>query len=99
MSSSTSPSPQGRDEDQGCIFEAYRAIGSVTGAAPCSVHARGNQLYVTTQVGRTWHLYTVAKLQLKLVGPQHHGAISHLANKVSAFYLLLLSTLSLQGEE
>ncbi len=66
-----------------CIFEAYRAVGSVTtGACGASLHSRGNTAFVTTAVGRTWHLYTLAKLQLKLVGPQHPGTISHLRNKV-----------------
>ena len=63
------------------IFEPYRAIGTVTGDAPFSVHSRGRVGFVTTIVGRTWHLYTLAKLQLKLVGPEHPGLITKVVNK------------------
>ena len=95
MAGESTSSMGGAEAERGCIFEAYRAIGSVTGDYPFSVHTRGKVGYVTTCVGRTWHLYTLAKLQLKLVGPEHPGAISQVVTSGDLTIASVGSTLCL----
>ncbi|CAD6336090.1 unnamed protein product [Miscanthus lutarioriparius] len=53
------------------IFEPFRAIGYITaGGVPFSVQRLGTETFVTVSVGKAFHVYNCAKLNLVLAGPQ-----------------------------
>jgi len=53
------------------IFEPFRAIGYITaGGVPFSVQRLGSETFVTVSVGKAFHVYNCAKLNLVLAGPQ-----------------------------
>ncbi|KAH9805538.1 WD REPEATS REGION domain-containing protein [Citrus sinensis] len=62
------------------IFEPYRAIGYITSSVPFSVQRLGTENFVTVSVGKAFHIYNCAKLNLVLVGPQLPKKIRALAS-------------------
>ena len=50
-------------------FQPFRAIGFITaGGVPFSVPRLGTETFVTVSVGKTFHVYNRAKLNLVLAG-------------------------------
>ncbi|OEL27872.1 U3 small nucleolar RNA-associated protein 21-like protein [Dichanthelium oligosanthes] len=63
------------------IFEPFRAIGYITaGGVPFSVQRLGSQTFVTVSIGKAFHVYNCAKLNLVLAGPQLPKKIRALAS-------------------
>ncbi|TVU08304.1 hypothetical protein EJB05_41704 [Eragrostis curvula] len=63
------------------IFEPFRAIGYITsGGVPFSVQRLGAETFVTVSVGKAFHVYNCAKLNLVLAGPQLPKKIRALAS-------------------
>uniref|UniRef100_A0A0E0HU35 Uncharacterized protein n=1 Tax=Oryza nivara TaxID=4536 RepID=A0A0E0HU35_ORYNI len=63
------------------IFEPFRAIGYITaGGVPFSVQRLGTETFVTVSVGKAFHVYNCAKLNLVLSGPQLPKKIRALAS-------------------
>ncbi|KAL6603057.1 hypothetical protein ACP70R_043418 [Stipagrostis hirtigluma subsp. patula] len=63
------------------IFEPFRAIGYITaGGVPFSVQRLGTETFVTVSVGKAFHVYNCAKLNLVLAGPQLPKKIRALAS-------------------
>ncbi|KAG2607487.1 hypothetical protein PVAP13_4NG249500 [Panicum virgatum] len=63
------------------IFEPFRAIGYITaGGVPFSVQRLGSETFVTVSVGKAFHVYNCAKLNLVLAGPQLPKKIRALAS-------------------
>ncbi|KAJ1260095.1 hypothetical protein BS78_10G205900 [Paspalum vaginatum] len=63
------------------IFEPFRAIGYITAAGvPFSVQRLGSETFVTVSVGKAFHVYNCAKLNLILAGPQLPKKIRALAS-------------------
>ncbi|KAI9136584.1 Utp21 specific WD40 associated putative domain-containing protein, partial [Paraphysoderma sedebokerense] len=62
------------------LFQPFRAIGYVTNDVPFSVQARGQAFFVTTCVGRSFHIYDVQKMGLLFAGPQSDESITALAS-------------------
>ncbi|KAJ1795658.1 rRNA-processing protein utp21 [Coemansia sp. RSA 2399] len=52
------------------LFTAYRALGYTTNGIAHSVQHRGQSIYVTTGIGRTYHVYDAEKINLLFVGPR-----------------------------
>ena len=52
------------------LFTPFRALGHVTNDIPFSIQARGQDYFLTTGVGNSFHVYDVAKLGLLFVGPR-----------------------------
>ncbi|XP_059651888.1 U3 small nucleolar RNA-associated protein 21 homolog [Cornus florida] len=62
------------------IFEPFRAIGYITSSVPFSVQRLGTETFVTVSIGKSWQIYSCAKLNLVLVGPQLPKKIRALAS-------------------
>ncbi|EEC81070.1 hypothetical protein OsI_23883 [Oryza sativa Indica Group] len=63
------------------IFEPFRAIGYITaGGVPFSVQRLGTETFVAVSVGKAFHVYNCAKLNLVLSGPQLPKKIRALAS-------------------
>nr|CAB3468533.1 unnamed protein product [Digitaria exilis] len=63
------------------IFEPFRAIGYITaGGVPFSVQRLGSETFVTVSIGKAFHVYNCAKLNLVLAGPQLPKKIRALAS-------------------
>lgn len=63
------------------IFEPFRAIGYITtGGVPFSLQRLGTETFVTVSVGKAFHVYNCAKLNLVLAGPQLPKKIRALAS-------------------
>ncbi|GJN38938.1 hypothetical protein PR202_gb28020 [Eleusine coracana subsp. coracana] len=63
------------------IFEPFRAIGYINAdSVPFSVQRLGTETFVTVSVGKAFHVYNCAKLNLVLAGPQLPKKIRALAS-------------------
>ncbi|CAL5048919.1 unnamed protein product [Urochloa decumbens] len=63
------------------IFEPFRAIGYITaGGVPFSVQRLGSETFVAVSVGKAFHVYNCAKLNLVIAGPQLPKKIRALAS-------------------
>ncbi|KAJ1995289.1 rRNA-processing protein utp21 [Coemansia spiralis] len=51
------------------LFEPYRALGYITNGIPHSIQYRGQSIFVTTGIGRSFHVYDAEKINLLFVGP------------------------------
>jgi U3 small nucleolar RNA-associated protein 21 len=63
------------------LFRPFRALGYITDDVPFAVQRRGKEAYVTVSVGRTWQVYSAAKLTLVMVGPPLARPVRALAVK------------------
>lgn len=54
---------------QSLAFSAFRSLGMVTTDTPSVVARRGQKSFVTTAVGRSFHIYDCSKMRLQFVGP------------------------------
>eukprot|EP00762_Andalucia_godoyi_P005941 ANDGO_00011.mRNA.1 U3 small nucleolar RNA-associated protein 21 homolog len=63
------------------LFEPFRALGFVTASrVPAVIETHGVDSFVTTSIGKTFHLYSLAHMKLVLVGsPSHPSEIVQLA--------------------
>ncbi|KAJ1964328.1 rRNA-processing protein utp21 [Dipsacomyces acuminosporus] len=52
------------------LFEPYRALGYIASSIPHSIQYRGQSLFVTAGIGRSYHIYDGEKLNLLFVGPR-----------------------------
>ncbi|KAJ1941755.1 rRNA-processing protein utp21, partial [Linderina macrospora] len=52
------------------LFSPYRALGYVTSNVAHSIQHLGQTAYITTAIGRSYHVYSVEKLRLAFVGPR-----------------------------
>ncbi|KAJ2782291.1 rRNA-processing protein utp21 [Coemansia javaensis] len=52
------------------LFEPYRALGYIASSVAHSVQYRGQAAFVTTGIGRSFHVYDAEKIRLLFVGPQ-----------------------------
>eukprot|EP00794_Sanderia_malayensis_P006767 gene6767-7529_t len=50
------------------VFSSYRAIGYISNHVPLALQVRGADHFVTTVVGKTFHIYNCSKLNLLFVG-------------------------------
>ncbi|KAJ2511256.1 rRNA-processing protein utp21 [Coemansia sp. RSA 2049] len=57
------------------LFEPYRALGYITNGIAHSVQQRGQTAYVTTGIGRTYHVYDAEKIRLLFVGPRFEADV------------------------
>ncbi|KAJ1667854.1 rRNA-processing protein utp21 [Coemansia sp. RSA 1813] len=57
------------------LFEPYRALGYTTNGIPHSLQYRGQSIYVTTGIGRTYHVYDAEKINLLFVGPRFEADV------------------------
>lgn len=53
------------------IFQPYRTIGQVSASIPGVLQYRGSKpsIYLTTSIGKSFHIYDCAKISLLFVGP------------------------------
>ncbi|KAJ2550053.1 rRNA-processing protein utp21 [Coemansia sp. RSA 1933] len=58
------------------LFEPYRALGYITNGIPHSIQYRGQSVYLTTGIGRTYHVYDAEKINLLFVGPRFDADVS-----------------------
>eukprot|EP01135_Chromosphaera_perkinsii_P004142 Nk52_evm49s270 gene=Nk52_evmTU49s270 len=58
------------------IFSPFRAIGYVSNHVRFSVQSKGKDNFVTTCIGRAYHVYNCAKLNLLFVGEQEKSDIN-----------------------
>jgi U3 small nucleolar RNA-associated protein 21 len=52
------------------VFAPYRILGYVTNQVPFSLQARGTNYFLTTSIGKAFHIYDVEKLKLVFVSDQ-----------------------------
>jgi len=76
---STEPAEKTPPKDS-VAFSPFRALGVVSTETPAIVTRRGGRSFVTTAVGRSFHIYDCAKLRLQFVGPQFPKKVRALAN-------------------
>ncbi len=62
------------------LLVPYRAVGLVSDGVPFSVEQLGTETFVTTAIGRTFQVFTEAKLRLVFVGAQLPRAITALCS-------------------
>ena len=62
------------------VFVPYRILGQVTNHIPFSLQARGAEYFLTTSIGRAFHIYNVDKLDLLFVSTQTDEPILALAS-------------------
>jgi U3 small nucleolar RNA-associated protein 21 len=62
------------------VFVPYRILGQVTNHVPFSLQARGTEYFLTTSIGRAFHIYNVDKLDLLFVSAQTDEPIVTLAS-------------------
>ncbi|KAI8323790.1 YVTN repeat-like/Quino protein amine dehydrogenase [Martensiomyces pterosporus] len=58
------------------LFDPYRALGYIASSIPHSVQYRGQAAFVTTGIGRSFHVYDAEKLNLLFVGPRFAADIT-----------------------
>ncbi|XP_065834834.1 WD repeat-containing protein 36-like isoform X2 [Oscarella lobularis] len=63
------------------LFAPYRALGFVSSHVPAVLHSAGADSFITTAIGRTFHYYNCAKLNLTFVGIPQFEPISCLASQ------------------
>lgn len=50
------------------LFQPFRAIGFITNHVPFDLQSAGPEHFITTCIGKSFHIYNASKLQLKFVG-------------------------------
>ncbi|KAI7834490.1 Utp21 specific WD40 associated putative domain-containing protein [Kickxella alabastrina] len=58
------------------LFDPYRAIGYITSNIPHSIQYRGQSAFITTGIGRSFHVYDADKITLLFVGPHFAADIT-----------------------
>jgi U3 small nucleolar RNA-associated protein 21 len=53
------------------LLAPFRALGLITDSTPFALLKRGKQHFVTTSIGRSFHIYDCARLRLQFVSPLH----------------------------
>ncbi|KAJ3122567.1 hypothetical protein HK098_002746 [Nowakowskiella sp. JEL0407] len=61
------------------LFAPYRALGYITNDVPVVLQSLGNAYFLTTSIGRSFHVYNCEKLNLLFVSPQTDSPITSLA--------------------
>ncbi|KAJ2696905.1 rRNA-processing protein utp21 [Coemansia sp. IMI 203386] len=51
------------------LYDPYRAIGYITSNTAHSIQYRGQSAFITTGIGRSFHVYDAEKINLLFVGP------------------------------
>ncbi|KAJ2780940.1 rRNA-processing protein utp21 [Coemansia interrupta] len=57
------------------LYDPYRAIGYITSNVPHSIQYRGQTAFITTAIGRSFHVYDVEKIGLLFVGPHFTSTV------------------------
>ncbi|KAJ2723736.1 rRNA-processing protein utp21 [Coemansia sp. Benny D115] len=52
------------------LYQPYRAIGYITSNIAHSIQYRGQAAFITTGIGRSYHIYNAEKINLVMVGPR-----------------------------
>ncbi|KAJ2835623.1 rRNA-processing protein utp21 [Coemansia sp. 'formosensis'] len=52
------------------LYQPFRALGYITSSIPHSVQYRGQAAFITTGIGRSFHIYDSEKINLLFVGPR-----------------------------
>ncbi|KAJ1673979.1 rRNA-processing protein utp21, partial [Spiromyces aspiralis] len=58
------------------IFEPFRTLGYVAGEVPHSIQMRGQDAFLTTSIGKSFHVYDIETLNLLFVGPHLYEDIT-----------------------
>ncbi|KAJ1740992.1 rRNA-processing protein utp21 [Coemansia sp. RSA 1086] len=58
------------------LFAPYRALGCIASNTPHSMQYQGQSAFITTAVGKTFHVYDAEKIRLKFVGPQFESDVA-----------------------
>ncbi|KAJ2307649.1 rRNA-processing protein utp21, partial [Coemansia sp. RSA 2706] len=58
------------------LFEPFRALGYVASSIPHSIQYRGQTAFITTGIGRSFHVYDAEKINLLFVGPQFDSDVA-----------------------
>ncbi|KAJ2182953.1 rRNA-processing protein utp21 [Coemansia sp. RSA 551] len=62
------------------LYEPYRALGYIASSIPHSIQYRGQTAFITTSIGRSFHVYDAEKINLLFVGPHFdHDVVSVLS--------------------
>ncbi|KAL1914934.1 uncharacterized protein VTP21DRAFT_7850 [Calcarisporiella thermophila] len=62
-----------------CLYQPFRAVGYVCNEIPFLVQSRGQDYFLTTCVGKSFHIYNCSKMNLLFVGPQTENPITAMA--------------------
>ena len=60
------------------LLVPYRAVGLVSDGVPFSIEQLGTETFVTTAIGRTFQVFSLAKLRLAFIGAQLPRAVTAL---------------------
>ncbi|KAJ2687947.1 rRNA-processing protein utp21 [Coemansia spiralis] len=52
------------------LYQPFRALGYITSSIPHSIQYRGQAAFITTGIGRSFHIYDSEKINLLFVGPR-----------------------------
>ena len=74
--------PKSTYASQSQIFSPFRAVGYVSNHVPFVLDVKGSESFVTTVVGKSFHIYNCSKLNLVFVGevnPGEHDIVAIIA--------------------
>ncbi len=63
------------------LFSHFRAVGRVSNGVPSAMHYNGGVPYVTTVIGKSFHIYDAESLNILFVSAEVESSITHLTSK------------------